>query len=182
MKLKHGTKVIVYSCTDYSNYKGMENYLHPTMTVQRAVICDALIDFKEYGGESFLAKAKLLREHTGNTLYVDHRGGFGQEATFRWQTNREYHDGVGYYPELYACKLDSCGFDLDTLAMVTKLAKLTPTDWSTSPMQLVEALTKIGAVRTVYNKPTDSHIIAPHLDDDMFGLPQSMRKQASSVS
>lgn len=181
MKLKHGTKVVVYACPDYSIYKGMDNYLHPTITVQRAVICDALEDFKEYGN-SFMEKAKLLREHTGSTLYVDHRGGFGQEATFRWQTNREYENGVGYYPALYACKLESCGFDLDTLALVTKLAKLTPTDWSTTPLQLVDALSKIGAVRTVYNKAIDCHIVADHLNDDMFGLPLSMRKQESRVS
>jgi hypothetical protein len=176
MKLKHGQKVIAYQATDYTGYKWQDNYLHPEITIYEAVIRDAMEEFRQWGGDGYLESARKLREATGNTFYIDLRSGFDNpEVTFRWQTDRRFHEGRAYYAELYACKIQACGFNLESLAIATKIAKLVARTWSCQPLQIVAALEKLKAVRCVYSKLPDRHIITEHLTDNLFGLPAEQR-------
>jgi len=176
MKLKHGQRVVAYQWSDYSQYKHSETYIHPEITVQFASIVDETEVFKAYGYESSLEKAKLLRQATRSTFHVDFSfSSFHGSVTFRWQSDRRYRDGIGYYGSLYACGLYRCGVDAETIGLALKIAKLAESGWSSQPLAFIEALKTLKAVPVVYNKPTDCFLIGEHLNDDMFGLPADQR-------
>lgn len=176
MKLKHGQRVVAYQWSDFSTYQHREQYLHPQITIQFAKVVDETEDFKTYGYESCLAKAKLLRDETRNTIHFDMLSGSGgNNLTFRWQTDRRYHDGTGYYGSLYACQINNCGMDVELIALALKIAKLGEHGWSTQPLQIVDALQKLKAVPVVYNRATDCFLAGEHLNDNLFGLPAEQR-------
>jgi hypothetical protein len=177
-KLKHGSRIISYSYSDYSDYRHGEQYIHPQIHIQRATIVCSLAEYKSYGYESSLKTAQLLRDETKDTLHVSLSAGFGNTITVKWQSDRQYNDGVAFYPELYGCRIDSCGFDSDTIAIALKLSKQCH-DWSTSPLLFVDALKSIGAVCTRYDRKTDCHLVCEHLTDNMFFLPDHLRRKPS---
>ena len=180
--MKHGTRIISYSYTDYTDYKGYESYIHPEITISMAMICDACEEYKLYGYETALEKAKLLRAETSNTLYVDTAFSFDGTLTIKRQMVRKYtSDGKAYYPQPYACRINSCGLNVEYLGLATKIAKLC-NGWSASPLQVVEALKKLKAVCNRYDKATDCFLITGHLNDDMFHMPINMREQAEAAA
>jgi hypothetical protein len=182
MKLKHGQRVIAYQASDYSVYKHSEQYIHPEITVQFASVQDETEVFKAYGYESSLSRCKLLREETKGTIHFDLNSGcsYSGTVTFRWQTDRRYDNGQGYYGPLYACKIAHCGFEAETIALALKIAKLATHGWSSQPLGIVEALKTLKAIPVVYNRPSDCFILGEHLADNMFGLPAAQRQPADT--
>lgn len=175
-KLKHGQRVIAYQWTDLSGYKHGETYIHPEITVQFAQVVDETEVFKQYGYEDSLDRCKRLREASRSTFHVDFSScSFRGSLTFRWQTDRRFHEGVGYYGSLYGCGLYRSSVDVETVALALKIAKLAESGWSSQPLQFVEALKKLKAVPVVYNRPSDCFILGDHLNDNMFGLPIDQR-------
>jgi hypothetical protein len=179
MKLKHGQKAIFYTPSDYSTYNYHEQYIHPTIYIGPCMVVDAIESLRHVrcsDEEYYLKKAKALREATGNTLYIEKTASFGNELSLKWQSHREGHSGECWYPSLYSCRINSCGFDPETIAIASKLAKLAEHGWNAQPLQVVEALKKIKAICIVWHKQADSFILADHLADDMFGLPEHLRQ------
>lgn len=179
MKLKHGQKVVYYTPSDYSRYIHHEQYIHPMIQIGTCTIVDAVESFRSnlhHGEEHYAKQAKALRQATGSTFFFEKHNSFGSELTLRWQSHREGYAGDCFYPSLYGCRIDSCGFDSDTIAIAAKLAKLTKYGWNAQPLQVVEALKAIKAICIVWHKEADCFVLSDHLADDMFGLPENLRQ------
>jgi hypothetical protein len=167
-KLKHGTKVLTYTYSDFSKYRSQQQYIHPTITIRMGKMVDPLQEYRLYGCESSLADAKKLREHGRDMMYVSYSG--AKDCELRWQSDLE-----NGYRSVYGLRVCGCDFDVDVLSVITKIAKGCGT-WRTQPLQVVSMLQSMGAVCVRYNHDLDCHLIVDHLTDDMFGLPADQRE------
>jgi hypothetical protein len=184
MKLKHNQKLVCYTPSDFSQYCHGEQYIHPTIQVGTCTVVDAIEAYRNGlrhdDGDYYAKKAKVLRDATGSTFYLDKHNSFGSELSLKWQSHREGHSGECFYPSLYGCRIDSCGFDPDTIAIASKLAKIAQHGWNAQPLQVVEALKAIKAICVKWHKQADCFVLSDHLADDMFGLPEHLRQGEKS--
>lgn len=183
-KLKHNQRIATYRWTDYSGYVHGEQYIHPEIQVEFANVRDPLEAYKEQGWEDLLDRAKRLREATGQTWYID-TDTFTSGFSIRWQSNRESaKDYSGYhYPHFYAAKITNCAFNVEVVAMASKLVKsMSGSEWRVSPLDVVQGLIKLNAVPIAWHKKADCFMPAEHLADDWFGLPDHIREQPAQVA
>lgn len=171
-KLKHGVKILTYTASDYSGYKWNEAYLHPSIYVRYAKVCDALQEFKQWGYEDSLKRATKLRNATGDTVYIDTIGCCSdREIEIQWQSGRE----DGRYRDWYACQVKKCGFNLETIALLAKITRAANGHWGTSPETFIAGLKNLGAVCIKWNKEADTTVLCDHPADGWFGLPEDLR-------
>lgn len=173
--MKINKSVVFYHATDLSQYSSGQEYLHPTITIGISRLLDASDLYKSTGNEYYLKQSRTLFEATGSTLFIEN-GLLSREIELRWQTHRENIGGRLFYTSPYACLINRCGFDTESISLVGKLAKCASLGRETSPVQVVEALKKLKAVCVVWNRDADSFVITDHLQDNLFGLPDHLRQ------
>lgn len=179
--MKINKSVVFYHATDLSQYSSGEQYLHPTITIGISRLLDASDLYRSTGDEHYLKRVRSLFESTGSTLFIENIL-YSREIELRWQTHRETRGGHQFYASPYACLVNRCGFDTESISLVGKLAKHASLGREASPVQVVEALKKLKAVCVVWNRDADCFVVTDHLQDNLFGLPDHLRRLEQAPS